>query len=407
MAISTERRSFPVALPIFYPALDGLRAVAFLMVFSFHYGPMVSTAPILQWGWVGVDLFFVLSGFLITGILYDSLQQPNYFKGFYIRRALRIFPLFYGFWSLLFLLTPVLHVAWNRYNVATSAYIGNFFWVGGQLGLHADPSSIRLARMDHPGYYYIETSHLWSLCVEEQFYLLWPAFVWLIRSRRGLLRFCFAIIVIIPMARMVYFMAYPHMVVMRSLYVSSWSRVDTLLVGAALALWLRGPLAISRHMLRRCAIAATCLPPAVFLLYGVLRHFAPKPYNDPFVSTIGFTLIAIAGGGVLLLSIDPETALYRGLTARPLTSLGRISYGMYFFHFLPAVFFFVKSPELVRHHAGFLTPLIAFLYTVITATLSFRFIESPFLRLKARLAPRPGAVEDPQPISAGAETIAR
>jgi len=89
----------------FYPALDGLRAIAILMVFAVHYGPFIRDFSLFKWGWVGVDLFFVLSGFLITGILYDTLHEPHFFRSFYIRRTLRIFPLFYGFWVLLLILS--------------------------------------------------------------------------------------------------------------------------------------------------------------------------------------------------------------------------------------------------------------------------------------------------------------
>jgi peptidoglycan/LPS O-acetylase OafA/YrhL len=76
----------------YFPGLDGLRGIAFLMIFCFHYLPPVVDLPGVRWGWIGVDLFFVLSGFLITGILYDSLSSHTFFKTFYIRRSLRIFP---------------------------------------------------------------------------------------------------------------------------------------------------------------------------------------------------------------------------------------------------------------------------------------------------------------------------
>jgi peptidoglycan/LPS O-acetylase OafA/YrhL len=91
---------------VYYPALDGLRAVAFIGVFLHHYMS-------LPYGWAGVDVFFVLSGFLITGILYDTQDEPHRARNFYIRRTLRIFPLYYGVLLFIFLLTPVLHWAWT------------------------------------------------------------------------------------------------------------------------------------------------------------------------------------------------------------------------------------------------------------------------------------------------------
>jgi peptidoglycan/LPS O-acetylase OafA/YrhL len=103
----------------FYPALDGLRAIAFLMVFFQHYTSVA-------WGWTGVNIFFVLSGFLITGILFDSRDDPHRARTFYIRRTLRIFPLYYGIFLVLFLATPILHWHWSWAWIAWPLYLGNF-----------------------------------------------------------------------------------------------------------------------------------------------------------------------------------------------------------------------------------------------------------------------------------------
>jgi len=104
---------------LFYPALDGLRAIAFLMVFMQHYFKM-------PWGWTGVDLFFVLSGFLITGILFDSRNDPYRARNFYIRRTLRIFPLYYGIMLLLLFLEPIVRWDWSWRWLVWPAYVGNF-----------------------------------------------------------------------------------------------------------------------------------------------------------------------------------------------------------------------------------------------------------------------------------------
>src|ERR1700744_4617103 len=102
----------------FYPALDGLRALAFLMVFATHYEGM-------PWGWSGVDVFFVISGFLITGILLDTRDDRYRVRNFYARRSLRIFPLYYGVFLLLLLLTPFLHLNWSAGWLAWPLYVGN------------------------------------------------------------------------------------------------------------------------------------------------------------------------------------------------------------------------------------------------------------------------------------------
>ena len=95
----------------YYIALDGLRAIAVIMVFFQHYG--AGKAFLFGWGWTGVDIFFVLSGFLITGILYDSQQKPHRYRDFYIRRTLRIFPLYYFVWAVILLMTPFALWQWN------------------------------------------------------------------------------------------------------------------------------------------------------------------------------------------------------------------------------------------------------------------------------------------------------
>ena len=107
----------------YYPALDGLRAVAVLMVFCQHYG--AAKAWIFGWGWTGVDVFFVLSGFLITGILYDTRQKTYRYRDFYVRRTLRIFPLYYVVWLAIVLLAPVAHWQWNWRWSLWPAYVGN------------------------------------------------------------------------------------------------------------------------------------------------------------------------------------------------------------------------------------------------------------------------------------------
>ena len=155
----------------FFPALDGLRAVAFLMVFGQHY-------LALAWGWTGVNIFFVLSGFLITGILYDTRADPFRVRNFYIRRTLRIFPLYYGVFLVLLLLTPLLHWHWNRYWTLWPLYLGNFLRFLSPLSLlrgsaleYAADAHLSSVRLPHTELY---LGHFWSLCVEEQFYLIWP-----------------------------------------------------------------------------------------------------------------------------------------------------------------------------------------------------------------------------------------
>src|SRR4030095_11127987 len=147
----------------YYPALDGLRGFAILGVLLQHN---FSFLPIPKYGWVGVDLFFVLSGFLITEILLKTKEHKNYLPNFYIRRILRIFPLYYGSLILFFALGPLVSQFKDQYSYYSAnqgmlwAYLQNWLYI-------AKP------RLDDHTVF----SHFWSLSVEEQFYLVWPLLV--------------------------------------------------------------------------------------------------------------------------------------------------------------------------------------------------------------------------------------
>src|SRR6202012_1166889 len=125
---------------------------------------------LFPWGWSGVNIFFVISGFLITGILIDTRDAPHRIRNFYIRRTLRIFPLYYGIFLLLLLLTPLLHWQWSRGWIAWPLYVGNFlrFTAPGPLG------SVQQVAADAwlNGKSVLYLGHFWSLCVEEQFYVI-------------------------------------------------------------------------------------------------------------------------------------------------------------------------------------------------------------------------------------------
>ena len=215
-----------------YPALDGLRGVAILAVFFSHFGGghkstnfVIRTwSHIADAGWMGVDLFFVLSGFLITGILLDTANREDKVRNFYARRALRIFPLFYGVLFGFLLLTPVLHLQWRAGHLLYFFYLSNMIPVLAP-GLPAPGTGVSLV-------------HFWSLAVEEQFYLLWPFVVWVAKDRTVLLRICLAIMVSALVLRIVLlsFGVDPLIV-----YALLFTRADSLICGSALAILVRQP----------------------------------------------------------------------------------------------------------------------------------------------------------------------
>ena len=300
----------PIIRP-YYDSLDGLRALAFLAVFGWHCVRMVSSSRVFDWGWTGVDLFFVLSGFLITGILFDSLGRGFYFRNFYARRTLRIFPLFYSVWFALLLLTPILQVHWNRYNVLEAIYLGNFFTPAGVLGKHPLPGSLSYGLPWRPGYRgALLVDHFWSLCVEEQYYLVWPAVIYFVRARGRLLAICALGILGSPLLRVAIVHFAPAQLEAYGLYYPTYVRCDGLLSGSALALVLRSPSALSISRLRQAAwcCAAVALAVMVLVVYcrGGIGHV---PIVDPFVCTFGYSLIALMACSILLLSILPSSGL--------------------------------------------------------------------------------------------------
>src|SRR5882762_4814287 len=182
------------ALPPRIPVLDGLRGIAILLVMVYHfwfYGFAFGRQTILERmyshtagvGWIGVDLFFVLSGFLITGILYDSRNDPHYYRVFYARRTIRIFPLYYAFLALFCGIVPMalgfLHhpeVAPSHDSTTAKLFVWSYTlnWYEGFKGFSIVSASLQ---------------HFWSLSIEEQFYLAWP-FLVLTLTRRRLLSLC-------------------------------------------------------------------------------------------------------------------------------------------------------------------------------------------------------------------------
>ena len=371
VAASTEHTAS--ANRAYYPALDGLRGFAFLGVFLHHYMAFL-------YGWAGVDIFFVLSGFLITGILYDTRDDPHRARNFYIRRTLRIFPLYYGVLLIIFLLTPIAHWAWTWQWIAWPLYLGNFLRF---LYPHLDNDFIRHfanAALVSRAWPHVELrlGHFWTLCVEEQFYLIWPWIVFTIRDRRKLIVICVTCIVLVPFARA---FAVTHMpaalVTGEVVFHATPFRFDTLMFGALVALIYRGA---HRDLMQR--VAQYILPIAVLCAFSVAIHrLRFHSYTYPAaLSTWVLTLIAIFSAALLLRTLIPGTVPYRLFNLRWLRALGTISYGAYVFHDIAhgLVAGFTNQEYGLRLAAW------AFGLTMVLAIASYRYYESPILRLKDR-----------------------
>ena len=385
----------------FFPALDGLRAIAFLMVFAQHYYQF-------PWGWTGVNVFFVLSGFLITGILFDSRDDPHRARTFYVRRTLRIFPLYYGIFLLLFVLQPIMHWRWSLLWIAWPLYLGNFlrflFPASAMLGtpaqLLADARlSTARSRVTLP------MGHFWSLCVEEQFYLVWPWIVFWVRSRRALIWICSLVVVIVPIVRVIVNRHAPlWMLKQELLYRVTPFQLDALLLGGLIGLLWRGS---HRELLWKIGRAVMWIMLVTASIYCFTTFHILQPdwclrYAYPeWRLTWGLTFINVLSAATILTVLRPVGMVYRILCCRPLRSLGRISYGAYVLHDMvhqlcASVFYRalnvyeVKNgpgAEFISRHQVVIYPIPAFAVVVLLSWLSFRYFESPFLQLKNRLAP--------------------
>jgi peptidoglycan/LPS O-acetylase OafA/YrhL len=362
------------------PALDGIRALAILLVIPHNVDVLSTSFPAIDYpaaalmhaGWIGVQLFFVLSGFLITGNLLDSRGSPHYFSAFFGRRALRILPLYFAVLCAAFVIAPLL----LRLPEELRASSPHQLWLWTFLCNWTEPYG--------GGVYGF--GHFWSLAVEEQFYLLWPLLV--LRCRPPVLLWvCLGIALLSFVIRAVLMAAdFPH----EALYMFTICRMDALALGAAAAAAVRIPTLRGRlaAMTTRLALVATVL----FLGTALgTRGFAVYEIST---QSIGYTLLSLAFALTLLLTALPTTGLLnaamRILGGAVLRPIGRYSYGMYVFH-LP-LHVFVGSP-LLHRFAAEVSPGTALAYTAgmtvatfVLAAISYELFERRFLRLKTRFA---------------------
>ena len=365
----------------YYTSFNGLRAVAVLCVFVNHYGQMLKDDVWVNTFFIGVDLFFVLSGFLITGILYDSKRNPHYFRSFYVRRALRIFPLYYGVFLLLWALSPVLHLQYPHRFWTNLLFVSNLF---GRDIPGSNPTYIAVS--GHPDFI-LGFGHLWSLCVEEQFYLIWPLVIWILPTRRAMMWFAATATLATFVLRTGLYLHDPAEVVRTAgIYIVTYTRCDGLFIGAWVALWLRGTRLTRRH-LRTFAYGAV-LPSALIVVIGAATLGQRWPYNaiNPLLCTYGYTLIDIACAGVLLLALDERGLLARALRHPYLSSLGAVSYGFYLFHEIVSSLLYSWYAQFHKDRlCGPVFFIGSFLLIQALSWLSFCYYETWFLRWKDRL----------------------
>ncbi len=327
------------------PQLDGLRGLAFLSIFLYHSMQLPYWLPL----WAGVDVFFVLSGFLITGVLLDKKETQrdhSFFLDFYRRRARRILPAYYV--SLVFI-ALLFHYDWPRIWYWHVFFLSNF----GQAWQRA-------------GGYVLNS--LWSLAVEEQFYLVWPFVIFHLRMD-ALRRAVWLTICTVPVFRALC----SKVLTGEQIYLLTPFRLDGLMIGALLAIWYRSDRARFQKWGRRA--------PAV--MFAALLCFAASSFHRQFTkeagsvyfNTFGYLYIAVFAGALIACLVNSSAVPAHLFSWQPITYLGTISYMMYLVHEpmiqLLVPFGKVNGPVYARS--------LAFIATLAFASISWRVLEKPLL----------------------------
>jgi peptidoglycan/LPS O-acetylase OafA/YrhL len=329
--------------------LDGVRGIAILMVIADHH-------YLLSVGWAGVDLFFVLSGFLITRILLKNAARSSYWAPFYVKRAGRIFPA-------LLLLFPFVF-ALSRH-VGIVGLFGYVFFLGNYMNLTRYSAGLLVI--------------LWSLAIEEHFYLLWPFAIRYFSIIRNLQLLC-AILLLEPILRLA---ATSEVSSYAPIYYMTWFRLDSITAGSLLALLAGYPRAAG--ILRRWSLFCSSITVAIFgtlwLIFGAA--FTPLA-NSAVFNSMGYSLSSLSSFFLIAhLTGDNSSLIAKLLSFKPLVFIGRISYGMYLFHLI--VLAITRRILHIGTGGAWITAtrnifLLDLALVILVAWLSFRFFEEPMIR---------------------------
>ncbi|MDQ6480994.1 acyltransferase [Dyadobacter sp. LHD-138] len=338
----------------YYKELDGVRAIAILMVMFFHFFSDLNTTSktllllkrIALMGETGVTLFFVLSGFLITRILLSTRESKNYFYNFFVRRSLRIFPLYYLF-LIIYYLTPLF------FGGAIPEFgLQIYYWIYLQ-----DFSTTFGWKSDGPGQF-------WSLAVEEHFYLVWPFLIYYLHERAVIL--WISAIIIIAFVLRIYLSNYYPLV-----HHFTFTRMDDLAIGAILAVleyngFLKGSKAIYFLLI--------LIP--INMVWVLNRFLDPSIANSIVFLQTSLSYCSLIG---FVICLSENNWLKKLLSQTPFIYTGKVSYGLYVFH--PFCFKLFEIFFITRYWMVNLLGSLVFTYSV--ASLSYYFFESYFLKLKA------------------------
>ena len=364
------------------PELDGIRGLAIILVLCTHIFKradiftgndfLLSVTKPTNIGWIGVDLFFVLSGFLITGILLKNREKPDYFKNFYVRRILRIFPLYYLLVGGLLLFLPALdHSAGQRtqaYWPVFMLYQQNWMYI-----FQPEPSVL--------------LGLTWSLAIEEQFYLIWPAIVYFL-NKKALVIVSICIVIFSLATRIIMAQLQtqiePYFSITSFFYYSTVTRFEGLALGALIAIAFNSD-PMWKVRLSRFAWPVLVVFFGIFLVI-VFPDFPNPKSNNMILAVWGFSLLAYSAGALIVLATTlPETAILRRIFRnRIMTFFGRYSYSMYLIH-LPLISILLElmwKTGRQNFTMWLAYVVISFAGTILFSLLTWNLIEKHMLNLK-------------------------
>jgi len=365
--------------------LDGIRGLAILLIMQLHFLKFpqdnllaIILSSLSNMGWVGVDLFFVLSGFLITGILLDSKNAPDFFKNFYIRRTLRIFPIYYTYLLLYFLFV----IKFKVVNFDPSRNLDasrDFLWVL----LYGTNILIALKN----NFIVASLNHLWSLAIEEHFYLFWPAVVFFFNLQQ-LKKICLLGIIVVVIFRTTIVM---QIGVSYGVHVLTPCRLDSFLIGGLCAILV---IDCNSQIQLKKIVNWILILSSIMILLNIALHNGTLS-DDSWMQTFGYTVLALLFGALILrifLSNANSLQVYI-FESSWLCFLGKYSYGIYIFHFpigiaLERIIPTSKLSSFPFPGSWFFATLIhstiSATISIFVALMSWHLVEKHFLKLKEK-----------------------
>ena len=351
----------------YYPALNGLRGVAIILVLCRHHLHFI---PHFEFGWVGVDLFFVLSGFLITDILLKTKENKNFLSNFYIRRILKIFPLYYGVLLLFFLLAPFLQALQVQYNYYHSHQAMSWFHLQNWLYIfHQKPNDFLLL------------NHFWSLSVEEQFYIVWPFVILSVKNCKRLAHIACVILAICIIGRFASWLYYGNGYT--NFYFQYMTRLDGLCIGSLIAIWRFSSYEQARKKL--FVLVSTLLGAHFVVLVLAKTIFTGLPHFQFF----GYSSIAAISGVIVYFAVEKRNAWSKALIENSvLTYIGKISYGLYVYHWPVLVLFKIYAMDILlsygytRYASNVVLSLAGLVAAIMLSIASYHLFEKKILALK-------------------------